>query len=58
MNVKDIVEQANVFIGMTNIIDEEKFMKEGIEALIELKKVKLVSRMFIKMRSTNQLFEQ
>ena len=48
MNVNEENEQTNVFVGMTNIIDEEKFMQEQIEALTELEKVKLVNRILIK----------
>ena len=25
---RDKVEQANIFVGMTNVIDEDKFMEE------------------------------
>ena len=57
MNVNDKNEQTNVFVGMTNVIDEEQFMQEQIEALTELEKVKLVNRMFIKLEYTFQLFE-
>ena len=57
MNVNDKNEQTNVFVEMINVIDEEQFMQEQIEALTELEKVKLVNRMLIKMGSTVQLFE-
>ena len=38
------VKQTNVFVGMMNVIDEDKFMEEQIELLIELEKVQLVNR--------------
>ena len=57
MNVNDKNEQTNVFVEMINVIDEEQFMQEQIEALTELEKVKLVNRMFIKIGSNLQLFE-
>ena len=50
------VEQANVFIGMMNMIDEDKFMEEQIESLTELEKVQLVNRILGNM-GANQLFE-
>ena len=57
MNVNDKNEQTNVFVGMTNVIDEEQFMQEQIEALTELEKVKLVNRMLIKLKFNHTLFE-
>ena len=43
-------------MGITNIIDKDKFMEEQIESLTELEKVKLVNRILNKMGS-NQLFK-
>ena len=40
------VEQANIFVGMINVIDEDKFME----------KVQLVNKIFGNM-GANQLFE-
>ena len=50
------VEQANSFVGMMNVIDEDKFMEEQIELLTELEKVQLVNRILGNM-GANQLFE-
>ena len=53
---RDKVEQANVFVGMMNVIDKDKFMEEQIESLTELEKVQLVNRILGNM-GANQLFE-
>ena len=54
-NEKNKVEQANVFVEMMNMIDEDKFVEEQIELLIELEKVHLVNRILGNM-GANQLF--
>ena len=56
MNINDKNEQTNVFVGMTNVLNEEQFMQEQIEAMTELKTIKLVNRMFIKLEYKGQLF--
>ena len=52
----DKFEQANVLVGMTNVIDEDKFIIEQIELLTKLDKVQLVNRTLDNM-GANQLFE-
>ena len=47
----------NVSDKMINLIDEEQFIQEQIEALTELEKVQLVNRMFIKLKYNYTLFE-
>ena len=50
------VEQANVFVGMMNMINKDKFMEEQIKLLTELEKVPLVNRILRNM-GANGLFE-
>ena len=35
---KEIVEQANVFVGMTNVISKKRMMEEQIKSLTKLEK--------------------
>ena len=53
---KNKVKQANVFVGMMNMIDKDKFMEEKIELLTKLEKVQLVNWILGNM-GANQLFE-
>ena len=54
---KEIVEQTNVFVGMTEVIKKENELKEQIKLLTALEKITLVNRILSKVGSKNLLFE-